>query len=355
MKLKLLIHTAALRRAAFVTLLGLSLLFAACSTAGQAATPTPEAIPTVIADNTIIAEGRIEPVRYAEIAFNAGGVVSEVLVEDGEPVTKGQSLIRLGDESDQTYAAAQLELVSAQQALNDLQNAAGTDLAHAVIDLKDAQEEYDKADDYLSYLQNSKKVPQSETRLFLETKRNSWMYVYKTKTFKGPAPEDWIIEAENDLALKTAELEAAQRSYDRLKGGVDADQLAVLEVRLDAARAGVAAFSVTTPFDGVVADLNAKLGNSISAGEPAVTIADFSHWLVKTTDLTEIDVVELAEEDPVMVTVDAIPGVELKGTISSIGQTFSENQGDVVYEVTVLLTDTNPAMRWGMTAAVKFE
>jgi hypothetical protein len=45
----------------------------------------------------------------------------------------------------------------------------------------------------------------------------------------------------------------------------------------------------------------------------------------------------------------------MKGEILFIGQTYSENQGDVVYEVTVLLTDTNPAMRWGMTAAVRFE
>jgi multidrug resistance efflux pump len=117
----------------------------------------------------------------------------------------------------------------------------------------------------------------------------------------------------------------------------------------------VNAFSVTAPFDGVVAELNAKLGNSINAGEPAVTIADFSHWVVNTTDLTEIDVVSLKEEQPVTITLDALPDVKLKGTISSIGQTFSENQGDVVYEVTVMLSDPDPAMRWGMTAEVKFE
>jgi len=101
--------------------------------------------------------------------------------------------------------------------------------------------------------------------------------------------------------------------------------------------------------------MNAKAGSSINAGETAVTVADFSQWLVKTTDLTEIDVVALAENQPVVVTLDALPGVALKGTIQSIGQTYAENQGDVVYEVTVLLTDTNPAMRWGMTASVAFE
>jgi HlyD family secretion protein len=321
------------------------------------ATVSPEPVATLppATDSEIISEGRVEPVHLAEIAFTASGVVRQGLVEEGQSVKKGQLLIQLGDESDQTYAAAKLELVSTQQALNDLYNASGMDLAQVVIDLKDAQEEYDKAVDYLEYLQNSQKVPQSETRLLLETKRNSWMYVYKTKTFKGPAPEDWIIEAKNDLALKKARLEDLQRTYERTKDGVDTDQLAVLEARLDAAKAGVAAFSVLAPFDGVVTKLNAKAGSSINAGEVAVTVADFSSWLVKTTDLTEIDVVKLTEQQPVVVTLDALPDVELNGEIQSIGQSYSENQGDIVYEVTILLSDTHPAMRWGMTAEVKFE
>jgi hypothetical protein len=37
-----------------------------------------------------------------------------------------------------------------------------------------------------------------------------------------------------------------------------------------------------------------------------------------------------------------------------IGQNYSEKQGDVVYEVTVELTESLPTMRWGMTAEVKF-
>jgi hypothetical protein len=66
-------------------------------------------------------------------------------------------------------------------------------------------------------------------------------------------------------------------------------------------------------------------------------------------------VVNLEEGQPVGVTLDAIPEAELQGEILSIGQTFTENQGDIVYEVTIVLTDTHPAMRWGMTAAVNFE
>ncbi|HLO33693.1 MAG TPA: HlyD family efflux transporter periplasmic adaptor subunit [Anaerolineales bacterium] len=332
----------------------ISPLLSACGNPASTQEPTPTAS-AVVNSAGVIAEGRVEPVRYAEIAFNASGVVSDVPVQEGQSVKKGEPLIHLGDESDTKYAAAQLELVTAQKELNDLLNASGTEFAQAVIDLKDAKEAYDRADDYLHYLRNSKKVPQTETRSFLIQTWKGYEYQYKTKSFKGPAPEDWIIEAQNDQALKKSKLDDAQRTYDRLKGGADTDQLAVKQARLDAAQAGIAAFSVIAPFDGVVADLKAKAGSSINAGEPAVTVADFSHWLVKTTDLTEIDVVQLAEGQPVVVTLDAIPNVELKGTISSIGQTYTENQGDVVYEVTILLTDTHPAMRWGMTAEVKFE
>ena len=134
----------------------ISLLFAACS-ASNAQHTEAAAIQPVIADTSIMAEGRLEPVRFAEIAFTASGTISEVLVQAGEAVKKGQPLIHLGDASDTNYASAQLELVSARQAINDLTNAAGTDLAQAIIDLKDAQEAHEKADNYLIYLKMRKR------------------------------------------------------------------------------------------------------------------------------------------------------------------------------------------------------
>lgn len=337
-----------------IILLAVSLLIAACGSGNKSTSAPPEVIPTVIADDTIIAEGRVEPVHYAQIAFSTSGVVSEVLIKEGQQVQKGQPLIQLGDASDTNYAAAQVELANAQKALNDLVDTSSSDLAQTVIELKDAKEAYNKADNYLHYLQTAQKVPQTQTQVYLVQTWKGYQYEYKTKNFKGPAPEDWIVEAQNDLALKKAKMDELQRAYDRMKNGADSEQLAVLEARLNAAKAGVAAFSVVAPFDGVVAALNAKTGSSINAGEVAVTVADFSNWLVKTTDVTEIDVVNLKEGQPVTVTFDALPELELKGSVLSIGQTYTQNQGDIVYEVTVLLTDTNPALRWGMTSAVKF-
>ena len=339
----------------FITFIGLALLFTACSPTGQAST-TQEVIPTVLADNTIIAEGRLEPVRDAEIAFTAGGLVSEVLVQEGQPVRKGDILIRLGGESDSNYAAAKYEVANAQKALNDLVKDSQEDLAQAVIDLKQAKEDLKKAENYLGYLQNSKKVPQPETFVYYIKRGNGYEVRLRTHYYRGPAPAGWITQAQNDVALKKAEMERLQATVDRMKeNGVDSNELALREAQLDAAEARVSAFEITAPFDGVIAEMAAKAGSSIRPGEVAVTIADFSNWLVKTTDLTEIDVVELQENDPVNVTLDALPGVDLKGTILSIGRTFLQNQGDITYEVTILLNDTHPAMRWGMTSNVTFQ
>jgi multidrug efflux pump subunit AcrA (membrane-fusion protein) len=134
----------------FIVFMGLALLFTACSPAGQG-TATAEPIPTVIADSTIVAEGRVEPVDYAEITVTGSGPVSEVLVQEGQTVKKGELLIRLGGESDASYAAAQYEVVSAQKALNDLMKDSEADLAQAIIDLKQAKEDYEKAEVYLHY------------------------------------------------------------------------------------------------------------------------------------------------------------------------------------------------------------
>ena len=140
----------------------------------------------------------------------------------------------------------------------------------------------------------------------------------------------------------------AQKNYDDLQNDANPEETAGI-------RASLADAELSAPFPGTVAKLDIKVGETASAGTTIATIADFSKWVIKTTDLTEIDVVNIKQGQTALITLDALPDVKLTGTIDAIGQTYSEKQGDIVYEVTIILNDTNPDLRWGMTAEVKFE
>jgi HlyD family secretion protein len=225
-------------------------------------------------------------------------------------------------------------LATAQKELDDLLSSSDTDLANAVITLKDAKEAYEKAANYLKYLQNSKKVPQTQTRVFIESRRNSWQYVYKTKTFKGPAPEDWIVEAENDLALKTAEYEDAQRAYDRLKDGPNAQDLLAAQAKVDAAQATVDSMSVIAPFDGEVLYVESQPGDVVEVDTPAVNIANLNHLYVET-QVDESDIAKIQLGNPITAIMDAMPEVELTGQVTAVDPVGEVDSGLVKYTVRI--------------------
>jgi multidrug efflux pump subunit AcrA (membrane-fusion protein) len=374
-----------------VIIAGLSL--SACGGGGEAAAEaTP--IPTVKADTLIVAEGRLEPSHYVDIAFNANGTVSEVLVSEGEQVTEGQVIARLeNSEARQAdVAAAEEAFLLAEQAFEGAEAAALGKLADANEAARKAQYEMDNftvpsdlrgmgTSEALVYTAanleearvNFEPYRYLEERLARELARENpnkpEVYRSTAKQLKKRLDDAWAeynkaiqwTTLKSALESAQAELAQAQKEYDMLSSGSGAGEKSVAEAQYEAARANLAAaraaladVELTAPFDGTVAGLKVKSGETVSPGQVAVSVADFSGWIVKTTDLTELDVVEIAEGQAVSIALDAIPDTTLAGVVQTIGQNYAEKQGDVVYEVTVELTETLPNMRWGMTAVVKF-
>src|SRR6266498_14023 len=248
------------------------------ASANNATAETTGTVTTVNVAETVDASGSLEAQPSASLTWTTSGVVEDVNVKAGDQVKAGDVLMKLKTASvDASVISAQSDLVNAQKDLEDLLSTSDKDLAQAVIDLKDAQDGYDKAWKYLHYLQTSKKVPQTETRAFTETRVNSWMYVYKTKVYRGPAPEDWIIEAQNDLALKKGELQDAQYTYDRLKEGSNSQDVIAAQANVDAAQATVDSMSVIAPFDGEVLYVQSQPGDVVETGTSAANVADLDH------------------------------------------------------------------------------
>jgi len=346
----------------FLALIVLALTLAACGSA----TATPEAtqVPTVVADDTIIAEGKLEPTKYAELALNASGLVSEVLFDEGDKVAAGDVIARLDASEAQTLESAQAkaaqELTTAYQEVRDAQYKLDNfDVPSDFSDMT-AYEAVEamlvKLDKARADFEPYKDIDDRSLQLTEAEKKNKVITTGTAKIYKRALDDAWAdyrkaiqwLELESTLQNANSRLILAQRDSDAL-------QDPSFSVDTAGTRAALANAEVRAPFPGVITNLDLKVGEFAASGNPVVTIADNSQWLVKTTDLTEIDVVNVKEGQPVVVTLDALPDVELKGNVFSVSQNFSENQGDVVYEVSILLTDSNPVMRWGMTAEVKFK
>jgi multidrug resistance efflux pump len=319
--------------------------------AGNANAASTEAA-SVSAD-TVIAEGHLIPARDTTLSFQGAGTVVDVKVKTADKVKEGDELARLGGISDAAYSAAQLELVNAKQALKELQDNADAARAQALIDLDNSQEAYDKAVDYYDSLFK----PYSYDKLVYIRKVTPFGVkmipdIKKVKVKK--ADEDTIAEAQNDMDLKLAQLEAAQRAADRTKDGPDTDQLALLQARLNAAETGVAAFSIVAPFDGVVTEVNVADGEQVSPQTWAVKLADTSSWNVETSDVTELEVVNIQEGQNVTFTADALPNVTMNGVVTEISQSSYTQNGDVIYTVKIRADEVDPRVRWGMTVEVTF-
>jgi HlyD family secretion protein len=358
----------------FLSISALAILSGCSSASATAIAATTE---PVKADPLIISEGRVEPIQFAEIGFNSSGTLKEVLVEEGDTVKAGQVLMRLDN-----VEALQAEVVRAEEAYLVAQQTKGLAQTETLQDLASASEAFraaqQKLDDFSVPSEfDGMTSEQSVTKTYQDVEKARKAYEpyfgYKrtnryVKDLGAALDDAW---ADYNKAVKWMTLEAnlenaqiqvdqAQAEFTSLSAGdgtassITLSKFKTAEANLASAKAALNNAELKSPFTGTIASLDAKPGESVSAGLVVVKVADFSNWVVKTTDLTEIDVVNLTNGQVANVTLDALPQNSLTGKIISIGQTYTEVQGDTVYEVTVQMADILPQMRWGMTAEVKF-
>jgi multidrug resistance efflux pump len=360
----------------------------AAATTTPQPTPTPAGGPIPI----VIAEGHLVPARSEALTFAARGRLAEVLVEKGDTVAKGQVLLRLGDrgQADAALAASLLELTAAQQAFDSLDRTSA--LAHAQAwqaclqaqkvraeaertweridldavdrditdaearvedrrsDLKDAQEEFDK---YKELDEDNTSRTNAEDRL---TQAREDLNEALRRLDEVRARRD-VPRAALDAAL--AQEAEARRAFQNTQDGPDKDQLALAKARLAnaeaqhaAAQAAVDSYDLEAPFTGTVMDLQAEPGQTVGPQAWVVLLADTSAWTIDTSDLNELEVVNLAIGDPVVLKADALPGETFTGRVTEIINAPKTQAGDVLYTVRITPDTIDARWRWGMTFEV---
>ena len=170
------------------------------------------------------------------------------------------------------------------------------------------------------------------------------------------------LEYETTLEEALSRRSEALKDYQKLLQGPDPDaveaadaRLAAANANLDAAQAARENLDLVATIDGTVVKQDLVTGQQVTAGQPVMTVADFSQMFAETDDLTEIEVVDVSEEQKTTVEADAIPGLELTGTVDSINDIYEEKRGDVTYTARILLDEVDPRLRWGMTVLITFK
>ena len=291
---------------------------------------------------TVSASGALEADPFARLSWKASGVVETVSVKAGDKVRKGQVLLALQPESASANAAgAQADLVNAQKNLEDLL-ASDSELAQAIIDLDKAQRNYDDKAGYLRYLQTNQRLPLTDTFGWYERgAMGGWVYVSKTREYRGPATKEMIATAENNLELARAQLEDLQRKVERLKNK-EQDILAA-QARVEAAQATVNSLYIIAPFDGQALSVENRAGDTVNSGELSVNLADLSRLYVET-QVDESDIASVKLGAPAEITLDAIPGVTFTGRVTIVNPVGEVVSGLVKYKVRVDLDKVEERM-----------
>ena len=165
----------------------------------------------------------------------------------------------------------------------------------------------------------------------------------------------------NDVAAALAQVQQAQAQVDALNAGARVEDIAAARADVAAATAqlqqalvGLSNTELRAPFPGVIATLNAALGEQVAPSQPVVQLADTTAFEIETSDLTELDVVNVRPGAPVLLTFDAIPDLELPGTVSRVRPIGQDNRGDTVYTVVISPKQQDDRLLWNMTAVVEF-
>jgi HlyD family secretion protein len=297
--------------------------------------------------STVTASGEVRPIQFINLTSEVAGRIEEIYVKEGQPVTRGQQLVRLDPTQLQSNEAAQA--AGLQAALSDTQNAR-TQVIAAQNGVATAQQSLNAAESSLA--QARQQVVSAQTNVDRaqvdlntaqrELKRTTELVESNVASrAEYDAARDRFEQARVSLRTAQANLESQKIGIEEAKARVNQQRVAVRNaqtnvvvaqqsVKSSEARANqqqallrgqgsqLAKATQLAPITGVIADIPSKVGQFAVAGlstTPLLTIADMSTVNVEVkVDETEIADVEVGQHAKVKV--DAFQDREIDGIVT---------------------------------------
>ena len=233
------------------------------------------------------ASGKIYPEIEVKVSPDISGEITELTVQEGDSVKKGQIVARI---------YADIYSIQANQAASGvMQSQAQVANSQAALDALKAQ------------VDQSQKTYNMQKQLF----------------------DEKVISA-NEFNLADANYRSALANYNAAKQGIRGGQAAVQSAQANLAKANkdLGRTAVLAPMNGVVSLLNVKkgervVGSNMMAGTEMLRIADMAKIEIRV-DVSESDIPKVHLGDSALVTVDAYSDRKFKGLVTQIA---SSNNG----------------------------
>lgn len=381
-------------RSTFVILLAfmtITSLLVGCSGTNSSASEAGTGVVTESTlTDTVDSSGSIEADQVATLSWDTSGVVNIVNVKTGDTVKSGDSLVELDSTTvPATVIQGYVDLAQAKLALEDAKSDSST--AKAAVALADAKAVYqDALGDYYTIgvnygdkadiaateaaLQIAKinldnagehwtelsslpadDMRKAQARQSLITCQENYNKLLIQLNYYNSQPDELDVEIiKANLDLAKTQLDSAQRAYDRVKDGPNADDIAVAQAAVDAAQATVNKMKIIAPFDGEVVVIYNQVGDQVSENEAAVILVDRSKMYVEVS-IDETSISNIKVGDPAVVSFDPFPGKDTTGKVSFINPIGSSASGVVNYTVRVNLDKADPEILIGATANITIQ
>jgi RND family efflux transporter MFP subunit len=278
---------------------------------------------------TVSGSGNVEVSNEARLAFGSGGKVDRIYVEEGDAVLEGDVLAEL------VTGPLDLALIQAEVALET-----------AEYNLSQAQEVYTKPDI------DTARLAVDEARKFLDFAEEEL-----EQAFSAKERSKWAFEVDRAERL----LARAIQRRDTLLDTGDTEEVVLKKLEVEAARKALAEAhrqldeaTITAPFDGIVASVEAKEKDVIPpptlAASTIIRLIDPGSMELEA-EVDEIDIPLVKPDQKAIIEVDALPALGLEGRIVSIQPLPIEEAGVVLFKVKIELdVPEDSGLRVGMSA-----
>ena len=166
------------------------------------------------------------------------------------------------------------------------------------------------------------------------------------------ASSDSIEIREAQLTQAGASLKIAKINLDNAKIQISFDELQMQQAynTMQISLENLNDYTITSPISGTILSLGIQEGDAVSMGAIAV-VGNTKNFIAEAFS-DEIDAVNIKKGQDALLTFDALPHKEVKGTVEYIGNSTTAVSGIQAYKIKIKIDDSSIALKDGLSVNV---